>query len=367
MEKTTEFIFYWLRICSIICFFFFSTNGFGQIDIAVQSESFSNYCEEFTYLIELEKTSSVDQGDIILEIQFSESVSYISNTLGLEPIEINPRLMTFTVNDISDCVIINGAINILPECYDIFTTIETTFSLKSASDCISETSVDIVIKNPFMDIAFSDYVYDPENETLTKNLTLFNAGSIVIQSFYLLPTINQDFARLTSTSLGSIRNDTLFVDEADLNNAVIPSGNEIIIELIYSINRCDIRSINYELGYRCASANCQTTQLFVDENDIYQNDVQAFLQSELINFSKQLNYGICEAPRNTITFRNSILMQETSIGDIYSIGYLIEIEDRFSRRFNECITLTASIGGQSLLVTQVTDGQLALSFDNILP
>lgn len=346
---------------------FCAHSAIAQFNVSIQSESFIDYCTELTFLIEIEKTQSSSFDDLILEMQFSNTVNYVSNDLDLEEIDINPRALRFELNDVSDCTILKGSLTVFPDCNDIFTNLETTLVLKSNIDCVAETKQETVIKNPFMDMEFSDYSYNAANEILTKSLTLFNAGSINIPSFYILPRIDQNFASLSSSSLGSIKEDTLFIDTNDLNGAVLASGSEMILELNYSINRCDIRTIDYEVGYTCEASNCRTVQQFVDENDIYQNNVQGFLDSEIFGFRKRLNYGICEPLDNSIVFKNSVQLQRTSIGDIFNIGYIVEIDSRYSRRFNECITLTASINGQALNTSLNTNNttEHLIVFDNV--
>lgn len=351
----------------LLFFLFYTQSGIAQFNITIQTESFIDYCTELTIQIEIEKTQSSVIEDLVLEVQFSSPVNYVSNSLDLEAIDINPKAIRFELDDISDCLIQKGSLTVFPDCNDVFTNLETSLILKSDTDFVAEAKHETVIKNPFVDIEFSDYSYDAENEILTKNLTLFNAGSINIPSFYILPRIDQNFASLSSSSLGSIKNDTLFIDKSDLNGAVLSTGSEMIIELNYSINRCDIRTIDYELGYICQTPNCRTVQQFVDENDIYQNNVQGFLDSEIIGYGKRLNYGICEPIANSVIFKNSIQLQRTSIGNIYNIGCILQIDNRYTRRFNECIDLTASINGQ-LLNTELNtnnNSEHFIFFDNI--
>ena len=349
----------------IIFNLFYSLASFGQFNISIQSQSFIDYCNHITYEIEIEKAVSTTFQKLSLEIHFSDAVIYDSNTLDLKPTDVTSTFMRFSVGDIDECLLQKGTVTVIPECYDIFTNIEASFFIKSESDCLAESVQESVIKNPFMDCQFSDYVYDATLETLTKSITLFNAGSIGIRSFYLLPRIDQDFASLSSASLGSVRNDTLFIDESHLNGSTLSTGNELLLELTYKINRCDIRTIDYELGYQCTASNCQTTQQFVDENDIYQNNVQGFLDNNQTGFLNALNYGICEPLANKVTFKNSILQSQTSIGDIYNIGYTLEIENQYSRRFTECLSLSASVGGQAVEVLKQSETQYLIFFYNL--
>lgn len=355
-------ILFWI-LCANFCFL---AQSLSQYKIDVQSLDFVDFCEPVSFHVSIEKAFNSTFDSIELIIEFTEDVIYISNDLGLELKSSSPRKLTFNYPDLRDCKIQNAEIVFTPDCFNSFTTIQSLISLKSDSICLAETEKQFVVKNPFINIVFSDYTYLGESNELVKTINLNNVSTIDIDAFYILPRPADQFATLTSTSIGTITNDTLFISSEDLNGASLKPGNEMLIELIFALNICSVRAIDYEIGFLCESSGCYIDQQFLDENDIYENSVFTRFEAYLKNQEQILNYGICEAEINTIKIFNLERNQFTSIADIYSLNYDFFINLSCVNRFTKCIDLTARVGDLELPIIKNNDSSYNIDFEQLM-
>jgi len=182
----------------------------SQYDVNISNDGIVDFCQPIRYTLDLEKLFNTTFNDIVLELSFSEDIEYVSNNLDLVLKESSSRTIAFDYPDLRSCTFQRGEIIIQPKCYGAFTTLLTSITLKTQSDCLFESEERAVVKSPFIDTQFSDYTYDAVTNQLHKSISLFNAGSIDIEQFYILPTPNQQFATLETTSLGRIFGDTHF-------------------------------------------------------------------------------------------------------------------------------------------------------------
>ncbi len=329
-----------LLVCLTTC------SAHSQYNIDIVKKDVVNFCDPIRYTLDIEKLFNTTLNDLVLEISFSEDVEYISNDLDLELKESTDRKIVFDYPDLQNCNLQRGDILIQPKCYDAFTTLHTSFTLKTPFVCLSESEEIAIIKSPFVDVQFSDYSYNASSNQLQKTIRLFNAGSVDIDQFYILPIADQQFAAVASSTIGRMSGDTIFIEDESLN-----SNDSMSLDLVFALQNCDLRSISYELGFVCAVSSCASTQQFVDENEFYNNIVSSDLDVTTGVFQNTIDFGLCEPFGTTASIRNLQDIQHTSIGDIYNLSYAVSPFAIGRRRFEECMDVSAQIGGVAIRVT----------------
>jgi len=325
----------------------------SQYDVDISNEGILDFCQPIRYTLDVEKLFNTSFNDIVLELSFSEDIQYVSNDLDLILKESTSRTIAFEYPDLRDCTFQRGEIIIQPKCYDSFTTLFTSITLKTQVDCLFESEERAVVKSPFIDTQFSDYTYDATTSQLQKTVSLFNAGSVDIDEFYILPTPDQQFAILESTSLGRIMGDTIFIE-----NTPLGSQDSLSVDIVYGFQNCDLRSISYEIGFICSASSCVSTQEFIDDNEFYNNIVS----TDVANRSS-VNYGLCEPFGTEVVIRNLQDIQNTSIGDLYDLTYLVSSDSR--SRFGECLDAFAQIGDVQIRVNRQFSTEYLIEFQSL--
>ena len=341
------------RLCVVVPFCLISSVVLSQYDVNISNDGIVDFCQPIRYTLDLEKLFNTTFNDIVLELSFSEDIEYVSNNLDLVLKESSSRTIAFDYPDLRSCTFQRGEIIIQPKCYGAFTTLLTSITLKTQSDCLFESEERAVVKSPFIDTQFSDYTYDAVTNQLHKSISLFNAGSIDIEQFYILPTPNQQFATLETTSLGRIFGDTIFIENSSLG-----SQDSLSVDVVYVLQNCDLRSISYEIGFICSASSCVSTQEFIDDSEFYNNIVS----TDVANRSS-VNYGLCEPFGTEVVIRNFQGIQQTSIGDIYELTYLVSSGPR--SRFGECLDAFAQIGDVQIRVNIQFSSEYLIEFQSI--
>ena len=347
--------------CVVMPFCLLSSSVLSQYYVGVNQNDFVDYCDPIQYTLDIEKLFNTTLNDIVLEVSFSEDVMYVSNSLGLTIKETTSRKIVFDYPDLFNCNLQRGEIIIQPKCYDVFTELHSSFTLKTPFVCLSESEERTIIKSPFVDLQFSDYSYDASSNQIRKSVRLFNAGSVDIDQFYILPIADQQFVIIESTSIGRLSGDTIIID-----NAILKSKDSLFVDVVFALQNCELRSINYEVGFNCDVSDCVSVQRFIDENEVYQNNVRVEMEQRLSEQLNSIHYGLCETYSTPITVSNNKGKMHSSVADLYSLEFSILPQRNSNRRFEECMIVSARVNGVVIPVNKNFDSEYNLSFESLV-
>ncbi len=336
----------WCGICPL----------YSQYNISIDAPEYSGFCQEITVGVELEKLINTSYNDLSLVIAFSEPVDYLDQTLILGAAQISDQQIILPLDDQISCFYESGDISFIPRCTDLTSSIEIEWKVLQSGDCIGQAFTTTTIQSPIIDIAFSDYTFSAENNTLSKTLTLTNIGLAPLEAFDISLLFDDDFASLLSASSGTIAADRLLYSNTDLESLGFADGlmapqAAFDVELTFSVDRCEIRSVQYDILFGCDQAACTSQLIFVDENEIYDNNLEAEFASS------GAAYGLCQAAPNELIISNRISNAQTVLGDVYQLSLVLKAPSGTTRRrrFNECIQFSAVINGIELPIRNDND------------
>jgi len=328
----------------------------GQYNIDIEAPEYSGFCEEVNYNIELEKLINTSYNDLELVITFSEPIQYVSQSLTIAEPEVSASQIVFTLDDQISCFYEAGEIIITPSCNDLITYLEVDWKVLQRGESIGQSFSTTVLQSPIVDLTFSDYLYSATDNSLTKTLTVTNIGISPVEAFNILIDFDDDFASLRSTSHGTLSSNMLSINESDIvalgyAEGVIPPAGSFDLELVYAVDRCQVRSITYRVSFSCKTAACTSQLIFVDDNAVYDNQLTASLASQTSI------YGLCSPATNELVIKNELESANTVLGDVYNLKLILSAPNFQSRRrrFNDCIQFSAMINGIELPVINDND------------
>ena len=113
-------------------------------------------------------------------------------------------------------------------------------------------------------------------------MILNNFGESPIDEFSIVAKPDDNFASLQSASPSvTVSNDTIRF------NGTLEAGQTTNIDLNYSLNNCELRTITYSLIFGCPEASCTSEVNVIDDNEVFDFDIEIDQIDEFI-------YGFCE-------------------------------------------------------------------------
>gem|GEM_PF-6395949 len=330
----------------------------SQYNISIDAPDYSGFCQEITVAVELEKLINTSYNDVSLVITFSEPVDFINQSIILEEARISDQQFILPLDDQISCIYESGDISFLPGCTDLINSLDVEWKILQAGNCIGQSFTTTVIQSPIVNVSFSDYTYSADNNTLSKTLTLTNIGLSPLEAFDLSILFDDDFASLLSASSGSIVANRLVHDSEDLvalgfADSLLMPQDTFDVELSFAVDRCEVRSVQYDLSFSCAKGDCSSQLFFVDENEIYDDNIYSEFSNSI------LTYGLCSPSSNQLIIGNQIGNVSTVLGDVYKASIIFETPfGAFRRRrFNQCIQFSAEINGVELAIRSAGDDE----------
>jgi len=156
------------------------------------------------------------QADQALSIRFSESVTYIANSLAEEVTELSDGVY-IELSAYEGCDLIRGTITIVPHSLDFLSPFEAIAYL---DDDVEETSQVIsFVRRSFVNLDFSPYTYDVLTNQVSKVITITNVTDQPINQLSIAVSIDADFANVEGITGASVYGDSLVsISQEDFNN-----------------------------------------------------------------------------------------------------------------------------------------------------